>query len=111
LSLDPEARAYLEATADLGLPPLAVQGAVEARRNVARRAPALEGELETVARVEELSVPGPAGPIRTRLYAPSTTAVLPVVAYFHGGGWVTGDLDTHASVGRALANRSVRPPS
>jgi acetyl esterase len=106
LSLDPEARDYLEATAALGLPPLSEQGAEEARRNVVLRAPLLAGELEDVHRVEDLEAPGPGGPVRVRLYAPAGSSPLPVVVYFHGGGWVTGDLDTHASVGRALANRT-----
>jgi acetyl esterase len=106
LSLDPEARAYLEATAALGLPSFAEQGAVAAREAAALRAPLLAGELEPVARVEDRTLPGPAGPIRVRLYAPEASAPLPVLAYFHGGGWVTGDLDTHDSACRGLANRA-----
>ncbi|HVD01265.1 MAG TPA: alpha/beta hydrolase [Candidatus Dormibacteraeota bacterium] len=106
MSLDPEARTYLEATAALGLPSLREQGAKAARLNLALRAAVLAGPVEDVARVEDVHVPGPAGPIPVRLHASEATSPLPLVVYFHGGGWVTGDLDTHDPVGRALANRS-----
>jgi acetyl esterase len=106
LSLDPEARAYLEATAALGLPALWELGPEAARQSVARRAPELQGELEEVDRIEDVDVPGPHGPIRVRLYSPASSSTLPAVAYFHGGGWVTGDLDTHSCIHRGIANRA-----
>jgi acetyl esterase len=108
VSLDPEARAYLEATAALGLPPLAEQGAEGARKAARERAAELAGDLEPVARITDREVPGPAGKIAVRIYQPSasTSAPLPVLAYFHGGGWVICDLDTHESTCRALANRT-----
>jgi acetyl esterase len=56
-------------------------------------------------RIEDLTIPGPAGAIPARLYAPSTGgAPLPVVAYFHGGGWVQGDLETHHGLCARLAH-------
>jgi acetyl esterase len=106
LSLDPEAKAYLEASAALGLPALAEQGAETARRNNRLRAPSLGGEPEPVARVEDHRLPGPAGEIPVRLYAATTASPLPVVVFFHGGGWVVGDLDTHDTACRGLANRT-----
>jgi acetyl esterase len=108
MTLDPEAQAYLEATAALGLPSIPEQGAVEARRITVLRAPQLAGEEEPVARVEDRTLPGPTGPTPFRLYAPaaSTPSPLPILAFFHGGGWVTGDLDTHDSACRGLANRA-----
>ena len=54
-------------------------------------------------------VPGPAGPLPLRVYRPAGAAkgeVLPALLYFHGGGWVIGDLDTHDIVCRELANGS-----
>jgi acetyl esterase/lipase len=104
--IDPEARAYLEQTAALGLPPLAQQGAVEARRLNSLRAPSLAGELEEVARIENGRMPGPGGDIPFRVYSPAPDRVLPALLYLHGGGWVVGDLDTHDSVCRALARRA-----
>ena len=58
-----------------------------------------------LARVENLTVPGAAGPLQARLYAPSD-AVLPVLLYFHGGGFTIGSLETHDSLCRQLALRS-----
>jgi acetyl esterase len=104
--IDPEARAYLDYTASLGLPPLAEQGAVEARRLNSLRAPSLAGEPEDVALIEDGHLPGPGGQIPFRLYSPAPGSTLPVLLYMHGGGWVVGDLDTHDSVCRGLARRA-----
>jgi acetyl esterase len=59
-----------------------------------------------LARVEDIRVPGPAGEIPARVYAPSTGTPLPAVAYFHGGGWVQGDLETHHGVCARLARHA-----
>jgi len=104
--IDPEARAYLKQTASLGLPPLAEQGAVEARRLNSLRAPSLAGEPEDVALIEDGRLPGAGGQIPFRLYSPAPDRTLPALLYLHGGGWVVGDLDTHDSVCRALARRA-----
>ena len=53
--------------------------------------------------VEPLTVDGAAGPLRARLYAPKASGPLPVVVYFHGGGWVLGDIDSHDKGVRAIA--------
>jgi acetyl esterase/lipase len=45
--------------------------------------------------VSEVSIPGPAGPIPARHYRPATSDPAPLVVFYHGGGWVLGDLDTH----------------
>ncbi|MGI4855648.1 MAG: alpha/beta hydrolase [Janthinobacterium lividum] len=65
----------------------------------------LGGPARTVASVETLSAPGPAGPIPLRLYRPlgSSEGLQPGSIYVHGGGWVMGDLDTHDKVCRRLA--------
>ena len=66
---------------------------------------ALAGEPESIARIENRTVPGPAGQIPVRIYTPVGTAPFPVLVYFHGGGWVIGNLDTHDGICRSLANR------
>ncbi|MEM8902638.1 MAG: alpha/beta hydrolase [Actinomycetota bacterium] len=61
---------------------------------------------DRVERVEDVTIPGPAGDIACRIYADSTTGVLPVVAFFHGGGWVLSSVDGHDSLARRIAKRS-----
>jgi acetyl esterase len=59
--------------------------------------------------VRDLQMLGPHDPIPMRLYRPlgtDATTVIPVLVYYHGGGWVIGDLDTHDTLCRELANGS-----
>ena len=49
-------------------------------------------------------IPGPDGPLGVRIYAPDAAAPLPVLVYFHGGGWVLGNLDTSDAQCRSLTN-------
>jgi acetyl esterase len=55
------------------------------------------GRPIAVRSVRDLEVDGAEGPLRARLYSPPSTATSPrpLVVFFHGGGWVVGDLDTH----------------
>jgi len=56
-------------------------------------------------RVEDRGIPGPDGDVPVRVYTPSSaTAVRPGVVYYHGGGWVAGDLETMDRVGRNIAD-------
>ena len=76
----------------------------QARALNRRGAAACAGPPLPMARVEGLEVPGPAGTIPARLYEPvAGGGARPLLVYFHGGGWVIGDLDTHDSVCRFLA--------
>jgi acetyl esterase len=62
---------------------------------------------EPVGEVQEFEIPGPAGPLPVRVYAPEgSEEPLPVFVTFHGGGWVIGNLDTHDPVCRAVANEA-----
>lgn len=54
--------------------------------------------------VDDRTIPGPAGPLPVRVFRPSSASNLPVLVWFHGGGWVTGNLDTHDQLGRLLAD-------
>jgi acetyl esterase len=58
-----------------------------------------------MARIEALQIPGQGGPIAARFYRPSglPAGPNPIVVYYHGGGWVIGDLDTHDGLCRFLA--------
>lgn len=67
----------------------------------------LNAEPPTIASVEALTAPGPGGSIPLRLYRGvnvATGELLPALVFFHSGGWVVGDLDTHDSVCRSLAS-------
>ncbi|GAA0272309.1 alpha/beta hydrolase [Streptomyces polychromogenes] len=59
-------------------------------------------ETPAVGSVEDASVPGPARDIPVRVYRPATDGPVPTVVFFHGGGWITGDLDSHDDVTRRL---------
>jgi acetyl esterase len=59
-----------------------------------------------VHEVTDRTIPGPAGAIPVRVFRPSAATALPVILWFHGGGWVTGNLDTHDQLGRLLADHS-----
>lgn len=58
-----------------------------------------------LARVEDVQIPGPAGLLPARIYA-SSAERLPVLLYFHGGGFTIGSIETHDSLCRQLALRS-----
>jgi acetyl esterase len=65
--------------------------------------PAITGEPVSVSRIEELSLPGPDGHIPVRLYADERNQPLPVMLYFHGGGYVKGGIEESDTFCRSLA--------
>ncbi|MXX31070.1 MAG: alpha/beta hydrolase [Chloroflexi bacterium] len=89
----PETQGLLAMLEEAGGPDISEQTPEEARAAIANFAAMQAGALEP-ARVEDRNVPGPAGDIPVRVYA-SAGDNLPVVMYFHGGGWVLGDIDSH----------------
>ena len=66
------------------------------------------GPAPHVLKVEDRTIPGPAGDMPVRIYTPDSESNdalgYPLLVYFHGGGWVLGSLDTHDSLCRSLAN-------
>jgi acetyl esterase len=58
-----------------------------------------------LARKEDFDLPGPAGPLPARLYdpRPSTREPAPLLVFYHGGGWIQGDLETHDGLCGKLA--------
>jgi len=109
MPLDPEIAALLDFLAAAGTPPMWQQTPDQARAGfralcVDLRDPAL---LPPMASVTDATVPGPAGEIPIRVYRPlSAQTVLPTVAFFHGGGWVIGDLGTHDLTCRTIAQET-----
>ena len=105
--LHPETRALLDFIEARQIPPTHTLSVADARAYYRDRRGVTQPAPPDVAQVHELQAGGPHGSIPLRLYRPlgaAETEVLPVLVYYHGGGWVIGDLDTHDSLCRALAN-------
>ena len=105
--LDEEAKALLEAVAKASRPAYESVGAVAARKLYKETRGAVTPPAPDVALAANMAAPGPHGPIPLRYYRPlgaEARAALPVLVFYHGGGWVIGDLDTHDVVCRTLAN-------
>lgn len=83
---------------------------VEARAARARAMPYMVGPAPAMAEVLATDIPGPAGSLPVRLYRPAARSAapgpLPLVIYYHGGGWALGDLDSHDNVCRHLARKT-----
>lgn len=105
-NIDPEAKELLEMLAKRGIPPVHTLPPQEARRTRNPLFVELGGAPVQLHIVEERVIPGPSGNIQVRIYIPSGEGRFPVLVYFHGGGWVIGDLSTHDSLCRVLARRT-----
>jgi acetyl esterase/lipase len=105
MPLDPRVKRFLDVLA-AGKPPNALDTSVEERRLGLAELMKLAGPAAAVERIEDRSIPGPAGPLAVRIYTPLDAKAqwLPGLVYFHGGGLVAGTVATHDSIARALAN-------
>ena len=56
--------------------------------------------------IDDITIPGPDGNIPVRIYTPKGDFPLPILVYYHGGGWVIGDLDSHDGICRKLADKA-----
>jgi len=104
---DPEVQSLLAHLAASGRPSSLTLPLEEGRRNFTDLMVSL-AEPEPAGETTETQVPGPAGPIPVRVYrpAPSEQGTPPLVAFFHGGGWVFGGLDSHDPMCRGLLRHS-----
>jgi acetyl esterase len=98
--LDPQARALLDLMIERQVPPVHTLPVPEARRMYLERRGFTQPAPPSVAEMRDLKTDGG---IALRFYRPAAGA-LPLLVYFHGGGWTIGDLDTHDVVCRHLAN-------
>ena len=94
MTLDPDVAQLLETVRLAGRPPFESLSPAEAREAYAKTRTASAPPPADVERVETLHIDGPHGPIPMRFYWPKDggTASLPLLVYFHGGGWLLGDL-------------------
>ena len=98
----PDAQALLDKLVEVGAPDISQQSP-EQTRAVLGGLFTPDVEPQSVAAVDERKIPAYARDIRVRVYDPDPSRTLPAVVYFHGGGWVAGNLDTHDGVARSLA--------
>jgi acetyl esterase len=103
MPLDPLADKFLKQLAALNLPDIHQGTPQQGREMMLAGIPGL-GPPEPVAKVEDRRVPGPLGEIPLRLYWPAGGSSPGAIVFFHGGGWVLGDLATHDHLCRVLAN-------
>jgi acetyl esterase len=104
--LDPILRKLIEEIEAGGAPGLDTMTPAEAREAAIDRPPEWRGDPEPLATIEDRTIPGPEGDIPIRIYTPDTSEPRPALVYFHGGGWVVCNLDTHDVMCRAIANRA-----
>jgi acetyl esterase len=100
--LDPQVRSYLDAVAAQNRPAWETLPPAESRALFSSFTTAF-GEGPQLHRVENRVI---AEHVPVRIYTPSDTIGLPVVVYYHGGGWVLGNLDTHDALCRRLASET-----
>nr|AIW81346.1 hydrolase fold protein [uncultured bacterium TB157_p] len=93
----PDARFFLDMLESMGRPPLQQLTALQLRENLNQTRALVEFPPPPLETVRDIMIPGPAGEIPARLFDPrEEKAAAPMVVFFHGGGWVFGDLDSHA---------------
>jgi acetyl esterase len=107
VKIDPFAQRVLDLIAASARPPFETLEPAVARELYRAGRLVLQPDLPAVAALRDLAAPGPDGPIPLRLYRGAGTvagAILPALIYYHGGGWVLGDLESHDGICRAIAN-------
>lgn len=107
MTMDPGFRALLDATNAVEMPPLSALPPAMIREGYRAQRVGVDAGAPTDLDVRDIEVAGAAGPLKARLYTPKgAPATGPGLVYFHGGGFVIGDLDSHDSFLRRLAAAS-----
>jgi acetyl esterase len=108
VTLDPDAAAVFKAFQEAGRPPYETVSPAEARELYLKGRVVTNPEPPELKSVQPLVIPSPHGSIPARIYTPmrprKTDGLAPCLVFFHGGGWVIGDLDSHDVVCRKLAD-------
>ena len=108
MPLDLAAKNLLDLLVAAGRPKVWQVSPAEAREGISALAQAADAKDVPIGRIDNATWPGPAGALAYRSYTPVDAAPepLPALLYFHGGGFVIGDLDTHDGLCRLFANAS-----
>jgi acetyl esterase len=104
MPLHPQVQAHLDRLAATRFAEMHTLAPEQIRQGM-RRMLAVLPPPEELASVTERELALPSGPVRLRIYHPAPAEPRPVVVFFHGGGFVLGDLDTHDGLARSLALR------
>ena len=108
VTLDPDAAAVFKAFQEAGRPAYETLSPAEAREFYLQARFVSNPEPPWLKSVAPLAIPAPHGSIPARIYTPVTLrnagGLAPCLVFFHGGGWVIGDLDSHDVVCRKLAH-------
>jgi len=108
VTLDPDAAFVFKAFQEAGRPPYETLSPAEARELYLKARLVTNPEPPELKSVQSLAIPAAHGSIPTRVYTPkklrATNGLSPCLVFFHGGGWVVGDLDSHDVVCRKLAD-------
>src|SRR6185437_16926737 len=107
-NLDPQAKALLDFIAQAGRIPYSQITPGQARAQYVELCRRTRKPGEWAVDIHDITLPGPGGALRARLYRPRAAgaAALPALLYFHGGGWCIGDIDTHDPACRQLAQEA-----
>jgi acetyl esterase len=104
MPLDPLVKAFLDRAAAIPRPKAWDVPPAITRQSFAGMMQLTAAKDVAVGKVNNLTIPGPAGPLRGRSYAPvAAGGPLPTLIYFHGGGFVAGSLESHDGLCRLLA--------
>jgi len=101
--IDPQVKVFLDELEALRAPPLHTLTPAQARPGVVADSAKL-GEPDPVGKIEDRTVLGPAGEIPIRIYTPYGSGPFHILVYYHGGGWVVCDIETHNTLCCAITN-------
>ena len=106
MPLDPLVKAFLDQMKAVGGPKMSEMTPAAARETFAQMMQLVGPRDVPVGKTENRMIPGPAGEIPVRIYTPvgGNNELMPALVYYHGGGFVIGNLDTHDGLCRLLAN-------
>jgi acetyl esterase len=105
MPLHPDVEAFIKQITAAGGKPFHQMEVAPCRAGYKTFQVSLPQSQQKLARVEDRLVPGTAASVRSRIYTPHGSGPFPVMVYFHGGGWVVGDIETHDKICREISGR------